>query len=118
MLEVDDETKLPASHLEVINHLAAFVIRDRIDGLCIDDDLTEANQIRHVRTDDLVLVDNVKRSLLLTGNRSVPKLNHESILIDLLVESVTDVIQDFHRAADNAMSLFPKQDVCHGVISW
>ncbi len=118
MLEVDNETKLPATHLEVVDHLATFDIRDRIDRLCVDDDLTEANQIRHVDTDDLVLVDNVKTSLLLARNRSQLKLNHKSILIDLLVESMADEIQNFHGAADDTIGFFPKQDACHGVKSW
>ena len=101
MFEIDEQTELQTGHFQVVDHLAAFFISDAFDSFRIDNDLPKADQVRDVRSNNLGLKNNVEWLLLLARNCAKLELNHESILIDLFVKTMSDLVQNFHRTAND-----------------
>ena len=101
MFEIDYQAELQSSHLQVVDHLAAFVISDAFDSFRIDNDLPKADQVRDVRSNNLGLKNNVEWLLLLARNCAKLELNHESILIDPFMKTMSDLVQNFHRTAND-----------------
>lgn len=75
MFEVDDQSDLRFRSLQIVEHLADFVVCDVLDGFCVDDDLVVNDQIWNVVACRDSFVGDRKGLLLLNGNASKAKFD-------------------------------------------
>ena len=103
VFKIQDETDPKAGDFEVIDHLALLLVCDFFERLRVNDHLAEHNQVRHVETHGMLFVEHVEPVLLLAGNGLQAELHDERILVNLLVKSVPNLIQNLEGAADDTV---------------
>lgn len=113
MFEIHDQANLKTSHFQIIDHLAALVVRDHLDRLRINNDAFITNQVGHIDPNRGRLVDDIEFLLLFTWDPSQIEFNDESPLINLLVEAVPDLIENLNAAADDLVNFFAKKYFSH-----
>lgn len=101
MFEIQDESHLEAGHAKIIHHPPDFMIRDTLDGLRIDDNFPEDDQIRNILTDFAVAVMDRKAGLLDKRNSEMPELHNQGLFIRLFMEPMPQGVQDCERTTDD-----------------
>lgn len=109
MFEVEDKSNAEFGNLEVIDHFAAFYVRDAVDYFGINDDGVERKQVGNEFTYLVPLKQNRKPLLLREWNLRKLERYYQRILVNFLVETVTDFVNHFKRTADNLARLFLKK---------
>jgi hypothetical protein len=118
-LEIENKSDMKTGYLQVIQHLAKFMVYDLIDHLGIHYNFSRHYQVRNVIAYRDSFIDHIETRLLLAGNIAMLQLNHERILVWLLQQPVSQCIQDFHRRANHSLGNAPtRQSVFIGVYQW
>jgi hypothetical protein len=90
------------------------IVADFADGLDLDDDLTEADEIGNVCLHQLKLLElQFKRSFRNEGNPAKPELKSETLLINRLQDSKSHDVVDLKTSAHDLKALFFEQDISH-----
>src|SRR5580658_7827980 len=73
--KIKDDSDLVTSDLEVVEHLAQFVISDALNDLGIDHDAPERDEIGHIFSDSDRLVNYIITALLFAFDGAQSELN-------------------------------------------
>jgi hypothetical protein len=111
VFEVQDQADSQSSDFEVIQHLAAFFVGDRFDGFCVHDYLAKGDQVGHIKTNRILLVEDIVTTLLFEIDPLQTELHNQGILVNLLVKTVANLIENFKRATDDSMRLLLQQEL-------
>jgi hypothetical protein len=102
--EIEDDSDLVTCDLEVVEHLAQFVISDALNDLGIDHDAPERDEVGHVFSHSDRLVNYIIMALLFVLDGPQTELNDKRIFIRLLQQSMSEFIQHLESAPDNRFS--------------
>ena len=105
MFEIEDDSDRKCGDSEIVEHLPAFMIRNPVNRLRVDDQLPLHYQIRNILSDQLTLIQHAMPFLLRVSNPAQPKLHAKTILINLLVQPVAPNVQNFNGAANDCVNL-------------
>ena len=105
MFEIQDQPDRQFGDAEVIQHLAAFHIRDALNHLGVHDHLGEGDQVRDELSNALALIENFKATLLIESDLPELELDDERVLVALFIQTVSEFVQHFERTADDGVRL-------------
>ena len=122
MLEIEDETDLETGHAEIIQHPPNLMIADTLNGLRIDDDFSENNQIGNILPNLAIAVMDGEAGLLDKWDAEIPELHHQGLLIRLFMEPMSQRIRDGERTTNDPFrfqNMNPISSICvHPVHLW
>ena len=81
MAKVQDETEFQPGDLQIIEHLANFVVRDLLDHFRLHNNLSKDDQVRHILSYFDAFIDDIESWLLLVGNALLLKFHDQGIFI-------------------------------------
>jgi len=105
VFKIGDETYLKTTDAEVVQHLTDFMIGNARNGFRIDDHFPESDEVRNEFADLDFPMMNRKARLLEKVNFLMPELNHERVLIHLLMKPMPHRIQNGKCTADHPLCL-------------
>src|SRR6266516_5142490 len=105
MFEIKNQADRQFGDAEVIQHPAAFHIRDAVNHLGVHDHLGEGDQVRDELSNALALIENFKATLLIETDLPELELDDERVLIALLIETVPQFVEYFKRTPDDGVRL-------------
>lgn len=100
-LEVDDEPDLKARTAQVVQHASDLEVTDAFNGLGVDDDPVQNDQIGNILTYLDGSIEDRESWLLLKGYALGLHFHAKSILVDLLMEAMAQCIHSTHRITDD-----------------
>jgi hypothetical protein len=109
--EIDDKAELKAGDAKVVDHLATLMIRDFFDGLGVDDNASERDQIRDEFANKRFPPNDWKTLLLFERDAAMHEFHGKSVFIRFLIQSVTNSIQNGHGASNDLIDLILKNQI-------
>src|SRR5437868_10503786 len=100
MLEVQNNAAAKTGDAEVIQHLPALMVGNALDRLRVNDELLLQDKIGHIFSHDLTFIHDPMPLLLSGWDASQPELHTKAVFINLLVQTMSSNVQDFHCAAN------------------
>ena len=111
VFEVQHESDAALRDSEIIQHLAAFVVRDSVYNFYINQNGTKNNKVRDKLPDVHSPKLNGEPALLIERDCVLFEKNSKRILIKLLVQAMPKLVQDLKSEPNNAMRLFPQNQL-------
>ena len=112
VFKIQDEADGQSGCLEIIQHLADFVIGDALNDFRVNDHLAEGDQVGNVFRNLLVTVYDRVAGLLKIRDATILKLNDHGIFVGLFVITVADIIQNGKRATDDGVGFLLAWVIC------
>src|SRR3954468_21466552 len=78
VFEIEDDSHRNCGDSEIVEHLPAFMIRNPVNRLRVDDQLPLHYQIRNILSDQLALIQHAMPFLLRVRNPAQPKLHKDN----------------------------------------
>src|SRR5436190_1165208 len=105
-LKVEVKTELAPGDAEITQHDRSMFVRDGLNTFRINDDLAKRDQVRNVFMYFHTLVHDWVVRLLRVRNLAKLKFHDQRILISLLQETGTQLVEYLHRSTDNLVGFF------------
>jgi hypothetical protein len=111
VFEIQDQADLELGDAKIIQHFAALVVSDAVNDFGVRNHGIKRNKVRDELADLNATEMNRETALLVERDAELFETNDQAVLIDLLIQSVANFVQDLKGQSNDLLRLVLQQQL-------